>query len=281
MDGPFGAARSMLYVPANRPEMIAKTTRWRPDVVVVDLEDAVPVAAKDTARDLAVAAIAELNAAGSDGGAGTTVLLRVNPAGTPWFAADVAAAARARVGVVLPKLERVAQLAELRERLAAAGFPDAPVVGGIETGLGVADSRELLAAGADAGYFGAEDFIGDVGGRRTAGGAEVLYARAAVRLSCHLAGITAFDQAVVAVRDDDRFLADASTGRDLGYQGKICLHPSQVGLAHQVFTPSAAEVERARAVLEAGASGVAVVDGEMIDEVHLKLARATLARAGG
>lgn len=275
MGGPLGAVRSMLYVPAHRPEMVAKTVRWRPDLVVVDLEDAVPAAAKETARDLAVRAIGQLDAP-----AGTAVLLRVNPVGTPWFDADVAAAARARVGVVLPKLERAAQLSLLRDGLAAAGFPEAPVVGGIDTGLGVADSRTLLAGGVAAAYFGAEDFIADVGGLRTAAGLEVLPARAAVLLACHLAGIPAIDQAVVAVRDDDRFRADALAGRQLGYQGKICVHPGQVGLAHEVFTPTVEEVQHARAVLEAGASGVAVLDGEMVDEVHLRQARSTLARAG-
>jgi citrate lyase subunit beta / citryl-CoA lyase len=273
--GGLGQVRSMLFVPAHRPEMVAKTVRWRPDIVVVDLEDAVPVSEKESARQLAVTAIGALEPP-----PGTAVLLRVHPVGSPWFREDVATAIRCRVGVVLPKLERVAQLDELRELLAEGGLPDAPICGGIETARGVADARELLAAGVTTCYFGAEDLIGDLGGRRTEAGHEVLYARSAVLLAARVAEIPAIDQAVVAVRDDGRFLADATAGRELGYQGKICVHPRQVELAHQVFTPSEQEIEHARAVLAAGESGAAVLDGEMIDEVHLRLARATLARAG-
>jgi citrate lyase subunit beta/citryl-CoA lyase len=87
------------------------------------------------------------------------------------------------------------------------------------------------------------------------------------------------DQAVVGLADDEHFLADARGGQNLGYQGKICIHPRQAELAHQVFTPTPDEVEHARAVVEAGAAGVAVVDGQMVDDVHVRLAQAVLARA--
>ncbi len=274
LGGP-GQVRSMLYVPAHRPEMVAKTVRWRPDIVVVDLEDAVPVAEKESARHLAVTAIGALEPP-----PGTTVLLRIHPVDSPWFREDVATAVGCRVGVVLPKLERVAQLDELRRLLADGDLADVPICGGIETARGVADARELLAGGLSSCYFGAEDLISDLGGRRTDAGHEVLYARSAVLLAARLADIPAIDQAVVAVRDDDRFLADATTGRELGYQGKICVHPRQVELAHQVFSPSPEEIEYARAVLAAGETGVAALDGRMIDEVHLRQARTTLARAG-
>jgi citrate lyase subunit beta/citryl-CoA lyase len=128
-------------------------------------------------------------------------------------------------------------------------------------------------------YFGAEDYIADIGGRRTRAGAEVLYARSRVALAAHLAGLPALDQAVMDLADDEHFLADAAGGRDLGYQGKICIHPRQVALAHQVFTPTPAELSRAREIVAAGQSGVAVVDGQMVDEVHVRMARAVLARA--
>jgi len=157
---------------------------------------------------------------------------------------------------------------------------DVMIVAGLETAGGVARCREVLAAGVSAAYFGAEDYIADVGGRRTAGSQEVLYARSEVVLAARLSAVVPIDQAVVAIRDDQRFIADAETGRALGYQGKICVHPRQVDLAHRVFTPSDAEVVHARAVLAAAAGGVAVVDGTMVDEVHVKMATATLRRAG-
>lgn len=270
--------RSLMFVPGGRPDMVAKVPRWSPDVTVVDLEDAVAAGDKDSARGAAVAAIAEL-AAGP--GAGLTVLVRVNPPGTPWFAADVAAAAGSpAAGVVLPKLEDPGQAAELRRLLAGHGRPGAVVVAGLETARGVADARGLLAAGISAAYFGAEDYIADLGGRRTPGGAEVLYARSQVVLAARLSGVPAIDQAVVAVHDEQRFAQDAAEGRALGYTGKICLHPGQVAAAHRVFTPSPEEVGRAREVLAAARAGVGVVAGEMVDEVHVKMAAAVLRRAG-
>jgi citrate lyase subunit beta/citryl-CoA lyase len=84
---------------------------------------------------------------------------------------------------------------------------------------------------------------------------------------------------VVAVRDADAFRADAEQGRALGFRGKICLHPVQVSIAHEVFTPSPAELDHARAVLAAAETGVGLVDGQMVDAVHVAMAHAVLARA--
>jgi citrate lyase subunit beta / citryl-CoA lyase len=271
--------RSMLFMPATRADMIAKIPRFAPDVAVVDLEDAVAAGDKAGGRQTAADAIDALPA-DTPG----TVLIRVNPVGTQWFADDVAAAAGcAAQGIVVPKLSTQHQLLQVRLALAEHGWPDALLVAGIETALGVADARDLLAGGPgeelSGAYFGAEDYIADIGGRRSPGGEEVLYARSQVCLAAHLAGIPAVDQAVVGLADDEHFLADARGGQNLGYQGKICIHPRQAELAHQVFTPTPDEVEHARAVVEAGAAGVAVVDGQMVDDVHVRLAQAVLARA--
>jgi citrate lyase subunit beta/citryl-CoA lyase len=267
------ALRSLLFVPGDRPDMVAKVGRSGPDAVAVDLEDAVAADAKDDAR---AAALAEL--ARERPGAGL-VLLRLNPPGSPWHADDVRAAASCVVldGVVLPKYETPDQLARLR-----ASLPDGMrVVVGVETVRGVLDARPLLEAGPDAAYLGSEDLIADLGGRRTAAGLEVAYARGAVRLAAHLAGVPVLDQATVAVHDEDAFRRESGEARDLGYQGKICLHPRQVALAHELFTPSDEEVAHARAVLEAArSSGVAVVDGQMVDAVHVTMARSVLDRAG-
>jgi citrate lyase subunit beta / citryl-CoA lyase len=264
--------RSLLFVPANRLELLAKVPRWQPDAVVVDLEDAVPDAEKDAARR--ALSEADLSVAGSP------VLIRVNPAGTPWHDADVAACVdTASAGVVLPKAEDADAVVGLRERLAKAA-PELGLVLGIESALGVARARQLLATGVTAGFFGSEDFLADMGGRRSGTGVEVLYARSEVVLAGRLAGVPMVDQAVVAVDDDAAFTADAETGRALGYVGKICVHPRQVALAHAVFTPSEAEVAAARRVLDGAASGVGVVDGLMVDAVHVRLARQVLERAG-
>jgi citrate lyase subunit beta / citryl-CoA lyase len=270
-------ARSMLFMPASRADMIAKIPRLAPDVAVADLEDAVAPGEKAAARRTAAEAIGAL-----DPGAPSTVLVRVNPVGSPWFAEDVAAAAASgAAGIVVPKLATPQHRHEIQQALARNSWPGALVVAGIETALGVADARSLLASGLSGAYFGAEDYIADIGGRRSPGGEEVLYARSAVCLAAHLAGIPAVDQAVVGLSDDEHFLADARRGQNLGYQGKICIHPRQVELAHQAFTPTPDELAQARAVIAAGAAGVGVVDGHMVDEVHVRMARATLARSPG
>ena len=172
----------------------------------------------------------------------------------------------------------------LAERLAAAGRGEMVVIAGVETARGVAGCEALAAGPVDAVYFGAEDYIADLGGRRSRGGLEVLHARSRVVLAARLSGVHPVDQAVVDPRDEAAFTDDADTGRDLGYRGKICIHPSQVTLSHEVFTPSPAEVAHARAVLAAvgqpGRPGVAVVDGQMVDAVHLRAARAVLRAAG-
>jgi citrate lyase subunit beta/citryl-CoA lyase len=269
--------RSVLFMPATRADMIAKIPRFAPDVAVADLEDAVAAGEKAGARRTAAAAIGALDPA-----APSTILVRVNPVGTPWFGEDVAAAAACgAAGIVVPKLATQQHLHEIRQALARQSWDDAVIVAGIETALGVADARALLGGGLSAAYFGAEDYIADVGGRRSPGGEEVLYARSAVCLAAHLAGIPAVDQAVVGLGDDEHFLADAQRGQSIGYQGKICLHPRQVELAHRAFTPGPDEVARARAVIAAGERGVGVIDGHMVDDVHVRMARATLARAPG
>jgi citrate lyase subunit beta/citryl-CoA lyase len=270
----------MLFMPATRADMIAKIPRFAPDVAVVDLEDAVAAGEKAAARRTAAAAIDALDPA-----APSTVLIRVNPVGTDWFSDDVATAAGcSAAGIVVPKLGTQQQLLQVRLALAEHSWSDAVLVAGLETALGVADARSLLAGGGPGGgpsaaYFGAEDYIADIGGRRSLGGQEVLYARSQVCLAAYLAGIPAVDQAVVDLADDEHFLADARGGQDIGYQGKICIHPRQVGLAHQVFTPTPEEVAHAHAVVAAGAAGVGVVDGQMVDDVHVRLAHAVLARA--
>lgn len=275
MNAPIGRLRSLHFVPGGRPELLARVGEFGPDAVVLDLEDSVAVSDKDSAREAAFAAFARARPGAS------IVLVRINPAGSPWHGADAVAAGEAIErgavdGVVLPKYESAAQLEQLRQALP----PGAGVVVGLESAAGVAHAREVLREKPDAAYFGSEDFAADIGARRTPGGVEVLHARSEVVLACRLHGVLPIDQAVVAVRDDAAFRVDATLGRDLGFRGKICLHPNQVALAHEVFSPSQAEVAHARAVLDAAADGVGMVDGGMVDAAHIAMARRLLALAG-
>jgi len=268
--------RSFLFCPAVRPELLEKGVRSGADAVVLDLEDGVSTERKHEGRAFAGASIAALPADARS----ATLLIRINPVDSPYFDDDISSLPTGVHGVVVPKVEDPTQVAAVRSRLEARS---AIVVLGIETVVGVRRIDEILGVGADAVYFGAEDYIEDLGGRRTTAGLEVLHARSEVAMSARVHGVTPIDQAVVEIRDDDRFRSDASTGRSLGYRGKICIHPAQVKLANSAFAPTADEVDRARRLLEAFelavADGRAVieVDGRVVDGPVVRAARAVLA----
>lgn len=281
-DGP-GRLRSLLFAPGNRPDVCAKLPRSKPDGAVLDLEDAVPPHARADARPLVRRSATELAAAHPE----ITWYVRVNPVPSEWFAADIAKALTPELdGVVVPKLDTAAQVAEVVRALAEAGLAHLHVLAGIETAHGVENAREILEApSVRAAYFGAEDFIADMGGMRTPASTEVLYARSRVALAARLAGVLVADQVVATLDDEHAFIADARVGRSLGYPGKLCIHPAQVELAHRVFSPSPEEVDRARRLVttydDAVAAGDAVLafEGQMIDEALVRHARAVLANA--
>lgn len=281
MIGPAMRLRSLLFAPAVRPDLLQKLPRAGADGVVIDCEDATPPASKDLGRRNAREVGAELAAAG------TAVFVRVNGVDTPWFSADITdGVPSAATGIVVPMVDNREQLDRVADAMAAAGHANLEVVVGLETAAGVARARDLLAHGtASAGYFGAEDFIADMGGVRTESNAEVLYARSEVALAARLAQVPVLDQVVVAFKDAERFRREAIEARALGFGGKMCIHPAQVELAHAVFTPSAEEVAAARTLVEAAeaaereGSGVIVVDGRMIDGPLVAQARRVLAAA--
>lgn len=270
--------RSLLFGPGSKPDLLPKLPRAEADAVVIDLEDAVPAEGKAAARDTTTAAVAALTSDHPD----LSVLVRVNAVPTEWFEDDLDALPVGVAGIVVPKLESGAQASRVVSALDARGRRDVPLVAGIETAAGVWNIDEVLRPYARAVYFGAEDYIADLGGVRTPHSTEVLYARSRVALAARLAGVHALDQVVTGYKDDAAFLADARAGRSLGYRGKLCIHPAQVPLAHQAFSPSPEEIERASALLaayEAGkAAGHAAIafDGQMVDEPLARQAQAVL-----
>ncbi|MFP5332702.1 MAG: HpcH/HpaI aldolase/citrate lyase family protein [Acidimicrobiia bacterium] len=259
--------RSVLFAPAVRPELIEKLPRAQADAVVIDCEDATPPGSKAAGRANAYEFGGRL---ATDG---MSVFIRINAVGSPWFADDVREGVPpGAAGVVLPMVESSDQLDELASVLAREDRPALAVIAGLETAAGVDQARTLLAHPVvTAGYFGAEDFIADMGGVRTETNTEVLLARSLVAIAGRLAQVPVLDQVVVAYRDDERFRREAREARSMGYAGKMCIHPAQVAIAHEVFTPSPEEVESARRLIEAHEAAeregrsVVVVDGKMID----------------
>lgn len=278
---PITKLRSLLFMPAVRPEMVAKGPRSGADGMVIDCEDATPANAKAEGRALARKLSQDL--ADED----ISVFVRINAVPTEWFADDVAEGLDPNLaGVVLPMVESLDHLEAMTTALAAAGCEQLGVIAGIESALGVAESRSLLAHPlVIGGYFGAEDFIADMGGVRTEGNAEVAYARGRVALAGRLAGVPVLDQIVANFKDDERMNREIAEARAMGYAGKLCIHPQQVALANTGFMPSPAEVERARNLLTAyeaaTASGVAAIafEGQMVDEPLASQARQIIARS--
>jgi len=265
--------------------VLAKLPRSGPDGVVLDLEDAVPAEAKVDAR----AVVARAAEALRDGHPGLAVHVRVNAVPSEWFADDVATALVAGIaGVVVPKLESAEQVAIVADALDRQGLSDLLIVAGLETAAGVERADEVTAdTRVHAAYFGAEDYVADLGGVRTTEGTEVLYARSRVALAARLTGTLAIDQVVTDLSDEERFRADAAVGRSLGYRGKLCIHPAQVAWAHGAFSPSGDELDRARRLLAAYDAAVAdgsaaiAFEGQMVDEPLARQARTLLDSADG
>lgn len=280
--------RSLFFVPAHRSDLQAKLPRFRADACVLDLEDGTPPADKHFARDQLGARIGALRAAGLRG----RLLVRVNAPASEHYLNDIAAALASDAdGLVIPKLEDTDELFPalhgMQRRSTRMAYPNS-IVAGIETVRGVQSVERLLERSPllDCLYFGAEDFVADLGGRRTPEGQEVLYARSRVAMAASAHGVTAIDQAVIAVHDAAQYRRDAEVGRSLGYRGKICLSPAQIDACHTAFSPSTEEVSRAQRVLlaheEAAAQGrgiqvfegIPLEDGPMLRQAHATLAAA-------
>ena len=266
--------RSLLFAPANRPDLFQKFPRLRADIFALDLEDGTPPAERAAAR---LSLRDSVRAARGD--RASNLYVRVNAVGSSDFEADAAAVAESGAdGVILSKATRSADIERLRSRI--------PVIAGIESVEGVENVEQIAStATVIAVYFGAEDFAADMGARRTAEGMEVLYARSRVVLAAKHAGVKALDQVVLDFKDDALFRQDGTLGRNLGYDGKMCIHPRQIDLANELFSPTAVEIEYARRLLAAyeaaQARGEATInfEGRMVDGPLVKTAVSVLTAA--
>lgn len=266
----FQRIRSLLFAPAVRPDFLEKLPGRDADAIVIDCEDATPAndAAKADARVQANQFGVRL------ANRGLQVVVRVNAVPTRWFTDDVAHGLVPELtAVIVPKVETVEQLEIVGDALAAYQLGHLGVMVGIETARGVANADALLVhPQVNSAYFGAEDFIADMGGVRTSTNHEVSFARSQVVLSARVAGVPVLDQIVADFRDTERFARECHEARAMGYAGKLCIHPGQATDANRLFLPSPEEVDRAHRLLaafdEATASGVAAIDfeGQMVDE---------------
>ncbi len=264
-------AHSYLFVPADRADRFDKALASGAHVVIVDLEDAVAPALKDTARDTLARWLRD--------SPHVQVHLRINGTDTPWFRHDIALCHSPGVrGIVLPKAESAAQVAEVAHR-----GQDRPLLPLIETAQGMAAVREIAGArGVQRLLFGSIDFQADLG---IEGEDDALLAfRSALVLASRLGGLAAPVDGVTTALDDPASIArDTARARRLGFGGKLCIHPRQVAAVNAGFAPSAREVDWAQRVVEAirASQGAAVaVDGRMVDAPVVKRAEAILVSAG-
>lgn len=274
--------RSVLYMPGANERAMEKARGIDCDGVIFDLEDAVAPDVKPHARERIAAAILA-------GGYGhRELVVRANGLDTPWGAEDIARMAGLPIAAMLfPKVETAAEVAEIVARLDAAGGAELAVWIMIETPRGVQHVEALAAVNDRVTVLamGTSDLVKELRGRHRADRAGVTYALQRCVLAARAAGKEILDGVHLEFRDADSFRAACEQGRDLGFDGKTLIHPTQVAVANAVFGPSPEEVDFARRAREAwraaraAGKGVAEVDGRLVENMHVAEAERTLAFA--
>jgi citrate lyase beta subunit len=290
MTGSPRLRRSLLFVPGAEARKLARARESGADTLLFDLEDSVAPDRKVEAR----AQVAEVLRQADFGE--TELAVRINPPQTPHFEADLEAVIEAGVPtLMLPKAETVegvqqvlrrVEVAERRHR--ASESEPARLLALIETPAGVLGAASLGACSPriEALCFGHADFSREMGlAEADASRGSVLHARCQLAIAAKAGGVAPIDNVCLAVRDEAAFRADAEQGRDLGFEGKMCIHPAQVALANDVYTPSPEEIERARAIVEGferalqEGRGVFTIDNKMIDAPLVAVQERLLERA--
>lgn len=269
--------RSVLFAPGDKPELLRKAPESGADTVVFDLEDGVAPSEKKTARATVADIVAEIEPA-------CELCVRINPLGRG-AREDLDAVVRESAPdmIALPKVESGDDVHTIAELSQARGSR-LPVFALLETAQGVLRAEEIASAGpTTAVALGGEDLAADVGASRTPENTEVQYARQHVVLAAGAAGVDAIDILVTDFEDTDRLRTETREGIEFGFDGKMAIHPRQVDVINDAFTPDAEELDWAERVLDvrdnSRGQGVFAVDGEMIDAPLITQAERIVARA--
>lgn len=257
-----------LFVPADRPERFIKAINAGPDAVFIDLEDAVAPENKVTARNDLIARLTELRSE-------VPLAIRINAVGTPWHEDDLALTARLAIAaVVLPKSEKAEDVMRVAER---SGHT---VIGLIESAAGLANVREIAAVSARL-AFGSIDYAADLMMAHTR--QSLLTARSEIVLASRLADLPLpIDGVTTSIHDEAALLADCAHAAELGFGGKLLIHPMQIAIARHGFMPSQEEYAWAQRILQAVSNGAAAlrIDGHMVDAPVIMRAQQIALRAG-
>jgi citrate lyase subunit beta/citryl-CoA lyase len=267
--------RSVMTVPVIVERFVEKAPQSGADVLCLDLEDSVPPAEKAAARPLARKAIESMPRTGY------ALYIRVNGFWTGMLEDDLLEIVRPGLeGVVLSKTESVEEIAKADRLLTQLerehGIPEGTValVPLVETAKGIMWAREICAASSrlSAAVFGAEDYATDIGVKRTESGEEIRWARSALAVAAHAAGIVPIDTPDPDYTDEAHLRREMELARSLGYRGKLVIHPTQVAIANEVFRPADEEIAEAREIVTAFerdglAQGRAAIplNGKMVD----------------
>lgn len=268
--------RSVLYIPGARERALEKARDLPADAIIFDLEDAVAVDEKENARTLLARKLAE-------GGYGARMrIVRINGLDSPWGRADAAAfAGSAADAILVPKVASPADLDAV-----AALVPDLPLWAMLETPAGVLNAAAIAAHPRLEGVvMGTNDLAKDLSARVGPRRAELLTALQLCLLAARAHGLAIIDGVFNAFRDAEGLAHECAQGRDMGFDGKTLIHPAQIEVANTAFAPSETEIELARRQISAfeeatsAGQGVAVVDGRIVENLHVATARELLTRA--
>jgi citrate lyase subunit beta/citryl-CoA lyase len=275
--------RSLLYMPGSNPRALEKARSLPADGLILDLEDAVAPEAKESARAIVTAAL------GEGGYSDRELVLRVNAMDTPWGHADLAAAATMPIdALLLPKIESPDRVALAVSLLDAFGAPERLAVWCmLETPRGILYAREIAAASSRlaALVLGTSDLTKDLHALPTRDRLPLITSFGLAILAARAHGLAVLDGVHLDLADDEGFAAACRQGRELGFDGKTLIHPKQIAAANAAFAPSREEVEWSRRIIaahsEAAAAGkgVVLVEGRLIENLHVENARRLLALA--
>jgi citrate lyase beta subunit len=269
--------RSALYMPGSKPRALEKARSLPADVLILDLEDAVIPAEKEAARRT----VAEAVRAGCYGR--REVVIRVNGLETPWGGEDMATAAECGPDAILiPKVERASQLGDAEARCGHIALWAM-----IETPKGVLHAADIARGSPRLAclVMGTNDLAAELRAAPSPDRAPLMTALQMTVMAARANGLAVLDGVHNAFRDLDGLRAECRQGRELGFDGKTLIHPGQIGVANEVFGPTPEELETARshvgafAEAEAAGQGVAVVDGRIVENLHVASARRLLAQA--
>jgi citrate lyase subunit beta/citryl-CoA lyase len=279
--------RSVLFMPGSNARALDKARNLPSDGVILDLEDSVAPDAKPMARDQIAAAVA------ARGFGRREIIIRINNLESPWWQDDLAMAAAARPdGILVPKVSNPADVKMLEERLRA--LKADPAIGlwaMIETPLGVLSAQQIAATAREgdrrlAGFImGPNDIARETRMRMLPGRAAMLPLFSHCILAARAYGIEILDGPYNDISDIAGFAKECAQGRDMGFDGKTLIHPGQIDAANAAYTPPADEVARARKIMgvfdlpENVSKGVVQLDGQMVERLHVEMAKRTIAIA--